>query len=203
MPILALALMPLSALTLSPSPSCPCHCALTPLSSLCLCHPCPSSPPSTTTAITPVNNHHQFFCTVDDNNHENPLNVISHQGRQWRSSSSAAAVDGCGCNGTFAAADNDNNRRRIVSSIPPPPPSMTTIVNKDHHCRRHYQPPLQLTMTAIAVVNDNDWSRQVHPIVASIDDNHHRQRPTCQRTLGQRHQHRARPPSDPSYRHLR
>jgi hypothetical protein len=29
------------------------------------------------------------------------------------------------------------------------------------------------TMTAIAVVNNNDWKRWLHPIVASIDDDHH------------------------------
>jgi hypothetical protein len=155
-----------------------------PLSSLCLCHPRPSSPPLTATAIATVNNHHQFFRTVDDNNHQNPLNAISHQGWQLRLLSSAAVVDDCGSNGIFAAADNDKDRRRTVGSIPPPPPSMTTIVDKDQHCRRHYQPPLQLTMTAIAVVNDNDRSRRLHPKVASIDKDCHQRRLTCQRMLG-------------------
>ena len=131
--------LPLPSRPCLPSPSCPCPLALalTPPSSLCLCHPCPLLPLSTTTAIAAVNNHHQFFRTVEDKNHQNPLDIVSHQGRQWQSLSSAAAVDGCGSDGIFDAAINDNDRRRTVGSIPPPPPSTTTIVNEDRHCRHH------------------------------------------------------------------
>jgi hypothetical protein len=92
-----------------------------------------------TTAITPVNNHHQFFRTVDDNNHQNPLNVISHQGRRWRSSSSAAAVDGCGSNGTFSAADNDK-----IGAVPLAP---------SHRRLRQWQPLSTKTIIAAATIN--------------------------------------------------
>ena len=73
---------PLPSHPCPPLPSCPRPRALTPLSGLCLCHPRPSSPPSTTTAIAPIDDHHQFFRTVDDNIHQNPLDLVSHQGRQ-------------------------------------------------------------------------------------------------------------------------
>jgi hypothetical protein len=43
---------------------------------------------------------------------------------------SAAAVNGYGSDGIFAAAVNNKDRRCTIGSIPPPPPSMTTIVNK-------------------------------------------------------------------------
>jgi len=174
---------------------------LGPSSGLCLCHPRPSSSQLTTTAIAAVNDHHQFFRTVD-NNDQNPLDVVSHRGRRWQSSSSAAAVDGCGSDGIFAAAVNYTTWNRTVSSIPLPPPSMTTIVDDDHHCRRCYRPPPQPTMAAIAVVNDDDRSRRLHPTITSIDDDRRQQRPACQRTLGQHHQCRARPPSDSSHRRL-
>jgi hypothetical protein len=137
-----------------------------------------------TTAIAAVNDHHQFFRTVEHKDHQNPLDVVSHRGRRWRSSSSAAAVDGCGSDGIFAAADNDNDRRRTVGSIPPPPSSMTTIVNEDRHRHCRYRPALQPKMTAIAVVNDDDRSRRLHPTVASIDDDRRRQRPACQSWVG-------------------
>jgi hypothetical protein len=50
---------------------------------------------------------------------------------------------------------------------------MMTIFNEDRHCCRRYQPPMQSTMTPIIVVNDDDWSRQFHPTVASINNNPH------------------------------
>ena len=153
------------------------------------------------TAIAAIDNHHQFLRTVDNKDHQNPLDVVSHQGWQCRSSLSAAAVDGCGSDGIFAAAVNNNDWNRTVGSIPLPPPSMTTIVDEDRHHRRRYRLPPQPTMAAIAVVNDNDRSRRL-PTIAFIDDDHRRQRPACQRTLGRRHQRRARPLSDPSHRRL-
>ena len=113
------------------------------------------------------------------------------------------AVDGCGSDGIFAAADNNNDWRCTVGSIRPPPPSMTTIVDKDCHRRRRYRPLLQPTMTDIAVVNDDYQSHRLHPIVASIDNNRRQRRPACQRTLGWRHQRRAWPPSDPFHCRLR
>ena len=115
---------------------------------------------------------------------------------------SAVAFNGYGSNGIFAAAITDNDRSRTVGSIPPLPPSMTTIGDEDHHCCRRYRLLPQPTMTAIAVVNDDDWSRRLHPTIASIDDDHRQQRPACQKTLGWRHQRRAKPPSDPSHRRL-
>ncbi len=76
---------------------------------------------------------------------------------------------------------------------------MTTIVDKDRHCCRRYRLPPQPTMTAIAVVNDNDWSRRLHPTIASIDDDRRQQRPACQRTLDWCHQCRVRPLLDASH----
>ena len=184
------------ALALAPSRPRPAFACFT-LAPRCRRQRRPLSLPS---AIT-INSSAQLM-TID-NDHQNPLEVISHRGRRWQSSLSAAAVDGCGSNGIFATAINDNNRPPTVGSIPPPPPSMITIIDKDRHFRRHYQPPTQPTMTAITMVNDNDWSRWLHPTVASIDDDRCQQRPVCQRTLGWRHQRRARPPSDPSHRCLR
>jgi hypothetical protein len=126
--------------------------------------------PLTTTAIPAVDNHHQFFCIVDHNNHQFHWMSFLIEGGNGGHRRLQAAVDGCGSNGIFAAANNDNNWRRTVGSIPPPPSSMTTIINKDRHCRCRYRPPLQPTMTAIAVVNDGDWSRRLHPTIASIGD---------------------------------
>jgi hypothetical protein len=136
-------------------------------------------PPSTTSALAARDKLHQFFRTVDNNDHQNPLDIVSHRGRRWRSSSSAAVVDRCSSDGIFAAAVNDNDRGYTVGSIPLPPLSMTTIVDKDRHCRRRYRLPPQPTMTVIAMVNDNDWSRRLHPTVASIDNNHHPRRPAA------------------------
>ena len=48
---------------------------------------------------------------------------------------------------------------------------MTTIIDKDRHHQRHYRPPPQPTMAAIAVVNEDDRSRRLHPTIASIDGN--------------------------------
>ena len=47
---------------------------------------------------------------------------------------------------------------------------MTTIVDEDRHHCRGYRPPPQSTITAIAVVNDNDQSHRLHPTIAFIDN---------------------------------
>ncbi len=86
-----------------------------------------------------------------------------------------------------------------------------TVVNEDHHCRRQWQwlvPSApshrhlcwwwpSLTKNTNTAVNDNDWHRQLHPTVASVDDDCCQQRLACKQTLGWRHYPRARPPSSP------
>ena len=171
MSTLTLALASLSTLALLPLPLHP--RALAPL------HPCPPLPVSPLPLVAAVDDdryrHRQqspsILRPVDDNDHQNSLDVISHQGQQLRSSLSAAAVNGCGSNGIFAAAVSAQLTTRTTRI------HWTSFLiegsNGGHRCLQRRlmaatamaSLPLQSTTTISAY----QW---LHPTATSVNDDH-------------------------------
>jgi hypothetical protein len=105
--------------------------------------------PSTTTTIAAVDDHHRRCRSFDNDKRQKPAVIVRHRRWQWRSLSNAAAVDGCGGNGIFAAAVKDNDwRRRLYLT--------TASVNNDRCGRRPPLPP----PTSTAAAFDDDRHRR-------------------------------------------
>lgn len=139
--------------TTAPPPRCP-----TPTLVACRCcppcppmplplRPCPPLPVSPLALAAAVGDDRycrcqqppQFCRTVNDNNHQKPADIVHHWWRQCRSSSTAAAVNGCGGDGIFAAAVNNHDLRHRLH------PTATSV--DDDHCQQRL--PMQPSMTMI------------------------------------------------------
>ena len=144
----------------SPFPVCP-HLpllaspSLAPLSALAHVTLPPLPPPSTRTAIPDVDNHHRRCHSAGNNDRQMPEVGAHHRCQQWRSSSTAAVIDGCGSNGVFAAIVVV--RRWLHSTA-------FFVDDKVCHRRLRHRPPPKSTMTAISAVNNDNQHRRPYPV---------------------------------------
>jgi len=74
--------------------------------------------------------------TVDEDDHQKQAVVVRHQRQQWRSWSTAVAVDGGGGDNVFATVVNDYDR--MVANRPSlPPPRPCPCIRCHHRCSLH------------------------------------------------------------------